>query len=116
VLTARGLAAAGVDAIAGHHPHVVQSLAWLGDAARPVPCAFSLGNLFARTLTWPHRLGGVLELELAAAGPARGQVIAYRLHPTVQVGDADRVRVVALAEAPARLRAKLDGRLAALFG
>lgn len=114
VLTARGLAAGGVDAIAGHHPHVVQPLAWLGDAGRPTVCAFSLGNLFARTLTWPHRLGGLLELELAAAGPARGRVIAYRLHPTAQVGDGERTRVVALAEAPSRLRGKLADRLGAL--
>jgi poly-gamma-glutamate synthesis protein (capsule biosynthesis protein) len=114
LLTARGLAAGGVDAIAGHHPHVVQPLALL-EAARPVPCAFSLGNLFARTLTWPHRLGALLELEVGASGAERGRVIAYRLHPTVQVGDGARTRVVALAEAPARLRDKLDGRMAALF-
>ncbi len=87
----------------------------IGESARPTPCAFSLGNLFARTLTWPHRLGALLELELAATGPETGRVIAYRLHPTVQVGDGARTRVVALAEAPARLRDKLDGRLAALF-
>jgi hypothetical protein len=80
-----------------------------------VPCAFSLGNLFARTLTWPHRLGALLELELDATGPERGRVVGYRMHPTVQVGDGARTRVVALAEAPARLRDKLESRLAALF-
>lgn len=116
VAVARGLAAAGVDAIAGHHPHVIQPLAYLGDAARPSVCAFSLGNLFARTITWPHRLGALLELELAADdAPARGRVIAYRLHPTVQTGDGDRTRIVALSEAPTRLRAKIDERLAILF-
>lgn len=116
VAVARGLAASGVDAIAGHHPHVLQPLAYLGDSERPSVCAFSLGNLFARTLTWPHRLGALLELELdAEPGRARGRVIAYRLHPTVQTGDGDRTRVVALAEAPARLRDRIEGRLAALF-
>jgi len=115
VLTARGLAAGGVDAIAGHHPHVVQPLAWLGEPAHPSVCAFSLGNLFARTLTWPHRLGGLLELELAAGPLDRGRVVAYRLHLTVQVGDGERTRVVALAETPTRLRTRLDDRLAALF-
>jgi poly-gamma-glutamate synthesis protein (capsule biosynthesis protein) len=116
VAVARGLAAAGIDAIAGHHPHVIQPLAYLGDAARPSVCAFSLGNLFARTITWPHRLGALLELELAADdGDTRGRVVAYRLHPTVQTGDGDRTRVVALAEAPARLRTKIEERLAQLF-
>ncbi len=118
VAVARGLAAAGVDAIAGHHPHVIQPLAYLGDAARPAICAFSLGNLFARTLTWPHRLGALLELELSAdhddAG-GRGRVIAYRMHPTVQVGDGDRTRVVMLAEAPSRLRTRIEQRLDRLF-
>lgn len=127
VAVARGLAAAGVDAIAGHHPHVIQPLAYLGPGerserimptARPSLCAFSLGNLFARTITWPHRLGALLELELAADGAdddARGRVVAYRLHPTVQTGDGDRTRVVALSEAPTRLRSKIDERLAILF-
>lgn len=124
LLTARGLAAAGVDAIAGHHPHVLQPLALLGEPSRPSGpsrpsvCAFSLGNLFARTLTWPHRLGGLLELSLATTGPRRGQVVAYHLHPTVQLDatSADRTAsVVTLAEAPTPLRAKLEARLAALF-
>jgi poly-gamma-glutamate synthesis protein (capsule biosynthesis protein) len=116
VAVARGLAAGGVDAIAGHHPHVIQPLAYLGDAARPSICAFSLGNLFARTITWPHRLGALLELEVSAdAGQSRGRVVSYRLHPTVQTGDGDRTRIVALAEAPTRLRGKIEERLAQLF-
>lgn len=86
-----------------------------GEPAHPSVCAFSLGNLFARTLTWPHRLGGLLELELAAGPLDRGRVVAYRLHLTVQVGDGERTRVVALAETPTRLRTRLDDRLAALF-
>jgi poly-gamma-glutamate synthesis protein (capsule biosynthesis protein) len=112
VLTARALAAAGVDAIAGHHPHVIQPLDWLGGSTAPVPCAFSLGNLFARTLTWPHRLGALLELELAADN---GRVLAYTLHPTVQLGSDAHTRVVTLAETPPPLRSRLDHRLAALF-
>ncbi len=116
VARAGRLAAAGVDAIAGHHPHVLQPLAWLdrGDAL-PTVCAYSLGNLFARTLTWPHRLGALLELEVATSGLARGRVVAYRLHPTVQLGDPPDARVVPLDEAPAPLRAKIEARLARLF-
>lgn len=123
LLTARGLAAGGVDAIAGHHPHVLQPLALLGSSSStrpsaPTVCAFSLGNLFARTLTWPHRLGALLELSLATTGPRRGQVVAYHLHPTVQL-DATTPRaaasVVTLAESPAPLRTKLEARLSALF-
>jgi len=130
LLTARGLAAAGVDAIAGHHPHVLQPLALLPrptipaipaiSSAPPPPsvCAFSLGNLFARTLTWPHRLGALLELSLSTTGPRRGQVVAYHLHPTVQLDPGARngaASVVTLAEAPPALRTKLESRLATLF-
>ncbi|HVK74904.1 MAG TPA: CapA family protein [Kofleriaceae bacterium] len=111
VAAAERLAAAGIDAIAGHHPHVVQPLAWLGARPTPTVCAFSLGNLFARTLTWPHRLGALLELEVGLAGASRGQIVAYTLHPTVQLGGARDARVVTLAEAPADLRARIGDRI-----
>ncbi len=107
VRDARALAAAGFDAIAGHHPHVVQPMAWFGETV----CQFSLGNLMARTLTWPHRLLTVLELTVATGGPARGRVVGYRVHPFAQLDDG----IVPLAEAPIRLRLKLENRLAMLF-
>ncbi len=116
VARAHRLARAGIDAIAGHHPHVLQPLEWIdGGGATPTVCAYSLGNLFARTLTWPHRLGAVLELEIATAGPRRGRVSAYRLHPIVQLGSARDAHVVPLAEAPTALRARITERLALLF-
>ncbi|MEO8701892.1 MAG: CapA family protein [Kofleriaceae bacterium] len=101
---ARILAAAGFDAIAGHHPHVVQPIGWFGDTV----CQFSLGNLMARTLTWPHRLVTVLELHVSLA---TGTIAGYRCHPFVQLDDA----IVPLASAPPRYRAKMERRLAILF-
>jgi hypothetical protein len=104
VAHANALATAGFDAIAGHHPHVVQPIAWLGNTV----CQFSLGNLMARTLTWPHRLLAVLELHVARTS---GRVVGYRCHPFVQLDDA----IVPLAAAPERYRARIAQRLALLF-
>jgi len=107
VAQARRLAAAGFDAIAGHHPHVVQPIAVLGSCV----CQFSLGNLLARTLTWPHRLLTVLELHVATQGALRGRVVGYVCHPFVQLDDA----IVPLDAAPEGLRARMTRRLARLF-
>ena len=101
------LAGAGFDAIAGHHPHVVQPIAWLGDTV----CQFSLGNLLARTLTWPHRLLTVLELRIATIGTSRGRVVGYRCHPFVQLDD----ELVSLQRAPTRYRRRMAARLGLLF-
>lgn len=107
VAQARLLARAGFDAIAGHHPHVVQPIAVFEHTV----CQFSLGNLLARTLTWPHRLFAVLELDVALHGPARGRVVGYRSHPFVQLPD----ELVPLAAAPARLRRRMEDRLGLMF-
>jgi poly-gamma-glutamate synthesis protein (capsule biosynthesis protein) len=100
---ARALAACGFDAIAGHHPHVVQPIAWFGTTV----CQFSLGNLMARTLTWPHRLISILELRVGASG----RIAGYTCHPFVQLDD----RIAPLWTIPARLRNKLTRRLGLLF-
>jgi len=56
---ARRLAAEGFDLIAGHHPHVLQTLEWFG----PAVCLYSSGTLCGpdMPLSWPMRLSGVLE-------------------------------------------------------
>jgi poly-gamma-glutamate synthesis protein (capsule biosynthesis protein) len=103
IAQARSLAAAGVDVIAGHHPHVVQPIAWVGSTV----CQFSLGNLMARTLTWPHRLIAVLEVRLLRS---TGRIAGYRSHPFAQLDG----NIVALAHAPRALRAKMEARLVRL--
>lgn len=101
---ARRLATAGFAAIAGHHPHVVQPVSWFGDTV----CQFSLGNLMARTLTWPHRWIAVLELRVLDDG----RIAGYRSHPFVQLDHA----IVPLAQAPPRLRGKIERRIELLSG
>jgi poly-gamma-glutamate synthesis protein (capsule biosynthesis protein) len=109
---ARRLAAEGFDLIAGHHPHVLQTIEWFG----PTVCLYSSGTLCgpAMPLTWPMRLSGVLEVRLVASGPEKGRIAAYRLHPFVQVGRRNR-RIVPVEMTPGRLRRRITKRLSLLF-
>jgi hypothetical protein len=111
IALAQRLAVAGFDAIAGHHPHVVQPIAWFG----PTVCQFSLGNLFARTLAWPHRLITVLELHVATGGPQRGRVVGYCSHPFVQLDTRRGPRLATISAAPPRLRERVRDRLARIY-
>lgn len=59
-----GLARAGADAVIGHHPHVPQGFAWVGDS----PVVYSLGNfVFRQARPWTNR-GLVAELVFAERG------------------------------------------------
>ena len=113
------LASNGFDVIVGHHPHVVQPIDWFpgdrGPNTPPTLCHFSLGNLFGRTLSWPHRLLHLLEVELATSGALKGRCIAYRCHPIVQLGAGTHTKLVPLRDAPAHLQIRMQERLARLF-
>lgn len=105
------LGAAGFDLLVGHHPHVLQPLERHGRAL----CFYSLGNLLGLTLSWPTRLGALLEVHFERTGAERGRVVAYRLQPFAQLGTRSRARLVPLAEAPEALRRKMARRLGRLF-
>jgi poly-gamma-glutamate capsule biosynthesis protein CapA/YwtB (metallophosphatase superfamily) len=112
---ARGLIDRGFDLLIGHHPHVLQPIEPIASGL----VAYSLGNLNGPALKrvgWPVRLGGILEVELAIDGDAKGQIVGYRLHPLAQLGawDAERT-IVRLEDAPDEERARLGERLAQVF-
>ncbi|MBR6573726.1 MAG: CapA family protein [Clostridia bacterium] len=55
----------GADLIIGTHPHVLQPIAWLENAAgHRTLCAYSLGNFVSNQHKRATMLGGILEVEL----------------------------------------------------
>ncbi len=77
---ARFLARKGFDILAGHHPHVLQPLEWLGIT----PCFYSLGNINDPPLPflpWPIRLGAFFDIALFAEGRERGRISGFAVHP-----------------------------------
>lgn len=112
VALAQGLAQRGFDLLVGHHPHVVQPIARFGEML----CHFSVGNVFGRTIRWPHRLLSVLKVKLGGVGPRAGQVVAYECLPLVQLGCGKDVRIAALHELEPAARRTYEARWALLFG
>lgn len=108
VTLAQQLGRRGFDLIVGHHPHVVQPIARFDQLL----CHFSVGNVFGRTIRWPHRLLSVLKVRLGRTG----QVVAYECLPFVQLGDGKDVRIVALHELEPDDRHDYEARWALLFG
>lgn len=84
---ASSLVEAGVDAIIGTHPHVLQPLELL-DApdGRKVPVFWSLGNLISRQLETPRTMGGLATLIVEKVGDACA-VTASSLAPTIMHKD-----------------------------
>ncbi len=76
----RHLAEMGVDAIIGHHPHVLQPVEFYTtkrDPERVVPIYYSLGNLI-NTFTAPYlTLSGVANLVLVKGHDAKGNIKVY---------------------------------------
>lgn len=105
------LAELGFDAIAGHHPHVVQPLELLEGGKLVFYSAGNLSGPALRRVAWPVRLGAILELRVGLEGSARGKVTSYRLHPTVQrTEDQLCLEIHTLEEAPEGERARLEER------
>lgn len=85
---ARQLVGAGVDVILGHHPHVLQPVAWVEAEGRRGLVAYSLGNFISnQDRTWrpgqpvpdgDNRDGALVRVQLAKAGDGsleiRGEV------------------------------------------
>ena len=66
------LAEAGVDAIFGSHPHVVQTAEMLTvereDGVSTVPVAYSMGNFISNQQDRPHDIGVIFEIRLRKSG------------------------------------------------
>lgn len=67
VAAAERLVDAGAGLVVGHHPHVLQGLAWRGGAA----IAYSLGNFVFTNRTLAKRETGVLAVTLSDTTPPR---------------------------------------------
>ncbi len=101
---AHHLAETGVDAIVGHHPHVLQPVEHYRtrrDPDRVVPVFFSLGNL-TNPFSAPHLCrGGVARIDLARGATSDGSVRTYvkaaTLSEVVQVADPARGKLSLVA-------------------
>jgi poly-gamma-glutamate synthesis protein (capsule biosynthesis protein) len=102
----------GFDLVAGHHPHVLHPV----EVRDGRLVASSLGNLTGPSIpmSWPMRLGALLEVTLGTAGEERGRVLRYRLHPCVQPPGRP-ARLLPLDAAAEPLRRRAERRLALLF-
>jgi poly-gamma-glutamate synthesis protein (capsule biosynthesis protein) len=104
----------GFDFLAGHHPHVLQPLEWLGEK----PCFYSLGNVNGPPLpflSWPIRLGAFWEIALAAEGSDRARIVGSTVHPFFRRDVRGKECLSLLEEAPAQLRRKFKERINRLF-
>lgn len=77
------LVEAGVDAIIGTHPHVIQPVEVLEDAdGKRIPVFWSLGNYISSQIDKPRMVGGMAKLtfEKTSAG---SRVVSYSMTPLV---------------------------------
>lgn len=81
---AHACADAGVDLIAGHHPHVLQPIEWIwGDGQRhPMLVAYSLGNtIFDQTAPPGTRQGLLLRVFLQDNQLRSAETVSYSIYP-----------------------------------
>ncbi len=73
-----------VDAIIGHHPHVLQPIEWIeGKNGNRTLCVFSLGNFVAEQDRDYNMVGGIIELEITQTGKTRPEITNVIFNPTV---------------------------------
>jgi poly-gamma-glutamate synthesis protein (capsule biosynthesis protein) len=104
----------GVKILAGHHPHVLQPLEWIGGR----PCFYSLGNMSGPPfpfLPWPLRLGAFFEVCLFGGGAKRGEIAGFAVHPFLREKSGGGERLFSWQEARPPLREKVQARLQLLF-
>lgn len=98
---AQRLAELGVGLVAGHHAHVVQPMAQVGETL----VAYGLGDFLGTALArqpWPGRVGAILMAEVSADAATRGRIASYRLVPIMRLRDGDRERLVPLDKVQGR--------------
>ncbi len=78
------LADCEVDAIIGHHPHVLQPIEWLeGKNGNKTLCVYSLGNFVAEQDYDINMVGGILELTIKKEDSSRPYIDKVIFNPTV---------------------------------
>ena len=59
----------GVDVILGHHPHLIQPIAWLnGSDGQRTLCFYSLGNLLSEMDAAKNMIGGIASFDIVLQG------------------------------------------------
>jgi len=78
------MADCGVDAIIGHHPHVLEPIEWLeGKDGNKTLCVYSLGNFVAEQDFDYNVVGGILELSILKPSEGDAFIDKVLFHPTV---------------------------------
>ena len=81
---ARLMADCGVDAIVGHHPHVIQPVEWLtGKDGNKTLCVYSLGNFMAEQAYDYNMVGGIIEFDIVKKGNNKAYLENVIFNPTV---------------------------------
>lgn len=74
----------GVDAVIGHHPHVLQPIEWYdGKDGNKMLCVFSLGNFVAEQDHDYSMVGGIAEIKIEKDGEKEAVITDVLFHPTV---------------------------------
>lgn len=73
-----------VDAVIGHHPHVLQPVEWInGKNGNRMLCVYSLGNFMAEQAYDYNMVGGIISFDIVGVGDNRPYIQNVVLHPTV---------------------------------
>ncbi|MCA0984795.1 CapA family protein [Halobacillus yeomjeoni] len=74
----------GVDAVIGHHPHVLQPLEWVeGKNGNNTLVIYSLGNFFSGQNPFQTRIGGILTFSLKTTNDDADPIVAA--NPTFEI-------------------------------
>lgn len=72
----------GVDAVLGHHPHLLQPITYItGKNGNEMLCAYSLGNLFSLMADSENMIGGMLTFDMVLRGEEK-DIENVRFTPT----------------------------------
>lgn len=78
------LADCGVDAIIGHHPHVLQPVEWItGKDGNKTLCVYSLGNFMAEQAYDYNMVGGIISFDVVQIGNSEPFIENPVFNPTV---------------------------------
>lgn len=78
------MADCGVDAIIGHHPHVIQPVEWLtGKDGNKTLCVYSLGNFAAEQAYAYNMVGGIISFDIVSVDNGKPYVENPIFTPTV---------------------------------
>ena len=81
---AKLFADAGVDAVIGHHPHVIQPVEWLtGKDGNRTLCVYSLGNFMAEQAYDYNMVGGMISFDVVQIGSSKPTLENVLFTPTV---------------------------------